>query len=65
MVDNFSYDNIFLLHQGLNGFQKAALHLSKGLVLECSHQNTMKEGGEGRGGEGRGGEGRGGGWNYT
>lgn len=55
VVDNFSYDDIFLLHQGLNGFQQAALHLSKGLVLECSHQNAMKEGikREGRGGERR------------
>ena len=73
MVDNFGYDNFSFLHQQLKGFQQAGLHLAKGLVLECSDQNTRKEqqgrgggeeggrGEEGRGevGEGRGGEGRG------
>ena len=74
MVDNFGYDNFSFLHQQLKGFQQAGLHLAKGLVLECSDQNTRKEqqgrvgrrgGGRrrGRGEEGRGevGEGRGGG----
>ena len=64
MVDNFSYDDVSLLHLHLKDLQQGALHLTKRLVLEHSHQNTKSkrewQGGEGRGGEGRGGERRGG-----